>query len=207
MNLTVKEALPAFYRQYQLQPDGGAQESSVKVELVKGFSLYIPNVEARKKVVLKHDMHHVLTGYNAVMKGETEISAWELSTGCSHNWVAFTINTYGMMMGVLFNLPGIWRAWVRGRHTRNLYTSSYRDEELLTKTVDELRIELGLHESPPASAKASAGWSAHPNLMGSFLSFSGFLVFGAIFSVASLVLLPATLLYSLYIILKKGEQS
>lgn len=106
-HLTVKEALPIFYTDYELKPDGGVADNSVKVTLIKGFSIYIPNFEARKKVVLKHDIHHLVTGYTGVMKGETEISAWELSTGCYNNWVAFSINTYGMMMGVLFNLRGV----------------------------------------------------------------------------------------------------
>src|SRR5262245_25078081 len=93
--LTIKEALVVFYEDYQIKADGGVRDPAVKVELFKGFSLYIPNVEARKKIIWKHDVHHVLTGYSAVMKGETEISAWEISSGCQRYWVPFMLNTYG----------------------------------------------------------------------------------------------------------------
>ncbi|MFI5203754.1 MAG: hypothetical protein ACHQF2_04595 [Flavobacteriales bacterium] len=191
--LTVKEALPSFYKQYQLDADGGVNDNTVKIKLFKGVYVYIPNVEARKKVVLKHDMHHLVTGYTGVMKGETEISAWEISTGCSNNMAAFVINTLGMMMGVLFNLRGIWKAWYRGRYTRNLYYVKYTEDELLGRTIQSLQEELGLLNNPkqmPGRGKA-------------FLLFAGFLLFGTIISIISLALSPLILLYSLYIFLSR----
>ena len=188
-NITVKEALPVFYKDYHLAPDGGVNHSSVKIELMKGVCMYIPNVDARKKVVLKHDIHHLVTGYTGLLKGETEISAWELSTGCTSNWAAFTINTYGMMLGVPFNLPGLWRAWLRGKNTRNLYHEKYRDEQLLNEKVSDLKKELGLHEEHKQQA----------NTLTAFVSFAGFLFFGTVFSIASFVLLPFAIGYSLIV--------
>ena len=66
-----KEALPIFYTDYKLQSDGGVDDSAVKIELFKGVFLYIPNFETRKKVILKHDIHHLLTGYPQVMERRT----------------------------------------------------------------------------------------------------------------------------------------
>lgn len=192
-HLTVKEALPVLYKNYQLEPDGGVNDPTVNIKLFKGVSIFIPNVEARKKVVLKHDIHHLVTGYTAVMKGEAEISAWELSTGCSQNLVAFTINTYGMMTGVLFNLKGIWNAWLRGRRTTNLYQDKYKDEELLNRTVGELKNELGLLKENKKEG----------NSFEALLSFAGFLTFGTVFSVASVVLIPFVLIYTLSISIQK----
>lgn len=186
-SLTVKDALLIFYKDYQLKSDGGVRDPAVKVEILKGISLYIPNVEARKKVVLKHDIHHMMTGYPAVMKGEIEISAWELSTGCFRYWVPLTLNTYGMMMGIPFNLKGVWKAWVRGRRTKNLYETNYSNEELLKKPVGELKNELGLLDEG----------KQHVNIVGALVTFIGFVLFGTLFSIASVILIPVVLIYSL----------
>ncbi|MCH8330011.1 MAG: hypothetical protein IH946_01300 [Bacteroidetes bacterium] len=187
--LTVREALPIFYEGYELEPNGGVDDPTVTIKLVKGVTMFIPNFDARRKVILKHDIHHILTGYTGVMKGETEISAWELSTGCTNSWVAFTINTYGMMTGVLFNPGGLWKAWLRGTRTRNLYHEMYKDEELLDRTVEGLKKELGLFED--GDHKGSS--------FGAVLSFSGFLIYGIVFSTASIIILPFFLAYSLSI--------
>jgi hypothetical protein len=193
-HLKIKDALPILYKSYNLKPDGGLHDSSVKIELLKKFSLYIPNFETRQKVVLKHDIHHVVTGYSAEMKGETEISAWELSTGCTHNWFAFSINILGMMSGVLFNLPGIWRAWMRGKTTKNLYNEKYKLEAVLNQTAEELQEELGLRNANATSASVSG-----------FLSFMGFLFFGTLLSILSIVLIPWVIVYSIFISIQKNH--
>ena len=190
-NLTVKDALPQLYSQYNIQLDGGIDDPSVKVELLKGVNIYIPNLESRKKVVLKHDMHHLLTGYPLNMKGETEISSWELSTGCNHNWFAYGINTLGMITGIPFNPIGIWKAWKRGKHTRNLYNEKYQEEVLMNQKVSDLRLELGLHVSDK-----SKGFPFKE-----LFSFLVFLFLGALFTITSVVLLPFIIIYTLYIII------
>jgi len=192
-SLTVKEALPVFYQDYKLEPDGGIDDPTVKIKLLKGVYMYFPNFTARKKVILKHDIHHLVTGYTGVMKGETEISAWELSTGCTNNWAAFTINTYGMMSGILFNLRGLWKVWSRGKRTSNLYYGKYEDKELLNRSVEGLKQELGLLDESMQKR----------NSFLIFLSFAGFLIFGIVFCIASLVLLPFLIIYSLSMSIRK----
>lgn len=154
---------------------------------MKGVTLYIPNFSTRKKVVFRHDVHHLLTGYSAVMKGEIEISAWEVSTGCTQNWFAFLINSLGMMTGLPFNLKGVWRAWMRGNSSSNLYAKPYTDDELLLKRVSDLKHELHLTDT-------------NPNVtVDGVLSFAGFLLFGVLLSIASIVLIPFILIYSVVI--------
>lgn len=190
-NLTVQEALPNLYKKYGIPSDGGVNDPAVEVRLMKGVTIYIPNPEVRKQVVFKHDVHHLLTGYSAVMKGEIEISAWEISTGCTQNWFAFVINTLGVMTGLPFNLKGIWRAWFRGKTSSNLYSKPYTDNELLTKKVEDLKRELNLDESEPIVT------------LKGFLKLIGFLFFGIFLSIASIILIPFILIYSLLIYLKK----
>jgi hypothetical protein len=196
-NLTVKEALPVFYKDYNLPVDGGANDSSVKIELLKGIYIYIPNFEDRKKVVLKHDIHHLVTGYTGRLKGETEISSWELSSGCSNNWAAFSINTYSMMIGIIWNLPGLWKAWLRGKRTSNLYHERYTDEMLLNQKVSDLKKELGFQEEDPKKVY----------IFTAFLSFIWFLIFGTMFSLISLLLLPFVVLYSIIISIRNYDKN
>jgi hypothetical protein len=104
---TPAELLPAFYREYNLGMDGGATSSSVRIEITKNFALYIPNFTARRKAVLKHDIHHLVTGYPSTFTGETEISAWEIGSGCKKYWAAWVLDMSGMMMGIPFNFWGV----------------------------------------------------------------------------------------------------
>ena len=93
--LTINQALIKFYDINHFSEDGGINEPTAKVELFKGISIYIPNPEARRKVLLKHDVHHMLGGFLTTMKGEAAISAWEISTGCRKYWFAFLLIPWG----------------------------------------------------------------------------------------------------------------
>jgi len=187
--MAMKEALPQFYLQYQIDEDGGINDTSVKVELLKGISVYIPNIEARKKVILKHDMHHVLTGYPGAMKGETEISAWEISTGCRHSWLALTLNYFGMLGGVLFNLKGVWMAYLRGKASRNLYKIEYTDEQLLNMNVSELRKKIGL---------TGTTYKMKGNIFTTLITFITMILLGIPASAVGVIIAPLLIIYSLY---------
>jgi len=191
-DLTIKEILPDYYEKNGFDDDGGESNSYVKIQLIKGISMYLPNNSTRKKIILLHDIHHLLTQYSNLWMGEIQISAWELSTGCRSNWVAFSLNTYAMAFGTLFNLRGIWRAWVRGRNSGNLYKLNYSHEQLMDKTIEELKNELGLLNEPIHQAASFT----------TFLSFISIVIFSFIFSGLSVILIPFALLYSIFIALK-----
>ena len=187
--ITLGNALSDFYTKYQIKNDGGINDPVVKVELLKGFSVYIPNIESRKKVLIRHDMHHVLTGFPAVMKGEMEISAWEIATGCLHNWVAFVLNYFGMLMGILFNPIGVWRAYLLGRNTKNLYGFGLTDEALLSRPLNDLKAELGLSDRQNFERVK----------LSTILGFIGIIFTGFIAAIVSIPLFVLILLYSLII--------
>ena len=188
--LTVRKALHEFYMEFHLEKDGGINDNAARVELLKGFSIYIPNIESRKKVLLKHDMHHVLTGYPAVIKGEFEISAWEIATGCRHNWVALFLNYFGMIGGFPISPKKVFRAYLMGKVSRNLYNSKYSQEQLLNMNVGKLRKELGLAGNP----KISIGIKIK-----AFFLFLGNSLLGIPASIISISSIPLILIYSLYI--------
>ncbi len=49
-----------------------------------------------------------------------------------------------MAIGAAIAPRRTWRAFVRGRHSGNLYGSASFDESLLDRTVGELRREVGI---------------------------------------------------------------
>ena len=192
---TPRELLPAFYEQYHLNSDGGQSSPYVKIEFANRFFLYFPNSDTRRKAVFKHDVHHIATGYTSTFKGETEIGAWEIGSGCKHYWIAFILDLHAMIIGVLFNPAGVYRAFIKGRQTKNLYTDVFTDKELMDMPLSAIKEKLLLNNY---SKKKK----------GSFIDVLLFLLlvlFGVIYSVLSLVLLPFVLIYTIYIITKNKK--
>ncbi|HUS01767.1 MAG TPA: hypothetical protein VMY77_08570 [Chitinophagaceae bacterium] len=189
---TIRELLPAFYKQYNLGMDGGQSSSSVKVELTKKLILYIPNFTARRKAVLKHDIHHIVTGYPSTFKGESEIGAWEISSGCRHYWAAWVLDASGFMSGILFNPRGVLKAFARGRRTRNLYFDKIADEKALDMKQREIQKVLLLDKYQQNTTPS----------FNDIIVFSFYALAGLIYSVLSLLLIPFILIYTAYIKLK-----
>ena len=189
---TLKALLPGFYKEYNLGDEGGKNSSSVRVELTKKIIIYIPNFEARRRAVIKHDIHHIVTGYRSTFKGETEIGAWEIGSGCRGYWAAWVLNASGVMTGIVFNLWGVLKAFARGRRTKNLYYDNISTEEALNMKVSELEKRLFLKKYPK---------NTRPSFV-DFILFAVFAFFGLIYSILSILLLPFILIYTLYILAK-----
>ncbi len=184
---TPKALLPAWYKQYNLLPDGGQSDSSVKVEMTAKIHLYIPNFDARRKAVLKHDVHHLVTGYPSTLKGEAEIAAWEIGSGCANYWAALVINSQGMLMGLIMFPLATYKAYLKGQRTTNLYKDRFSEAEFLNMEIEDLQKALKL-------ADYQEGKRAGFREIISFLGASLFCVFIA---VLSLVLLPFLILYNI----------
>ncbi|MCR9160782.1 MAG: hypothetical protein ACE37F_03900 [Nannocystaceae bacterium] len=143
---TLFEARTAYFEANGFGEDGGYSKPTVTVTVL-GIPLSFPNTEGRKKAVVFHDMHHVLTGYQTSNLGEAEIGAWELGSGCRAYPAAWVLNTLALTMGIVQRPSRVFRAFVRGRHSRNLYG---RDADaLLDRDVGALKTELGLDVEPP----------------------------------------------------------
>lgn len=180
--------LARFYTDNRLAPDGGLSSRSVKIELTRRIHFYFPNFEARRKAVVKHDMHHLITGYSASsISGESEISAWEIASGCKKYWAAFLIDISGVMIGVLFNFKNVLRAFALGRKTKNLYHDLISDEKALDTPLPELRNLIGI-DTVSENFKIS---------FSDVFLFLLFLIFGTIYSIVLLVFLPFLVIYTL----------
>jgi len=149
-SLTVAEARSQYFAEAGFPPDGGYAAKFVQLAKLGPIPIGFPNSDARRKAVGLHDLHHVATGYKTDWTGEGEISAWEVASGCGRMWFAWYINLQGMVMGWLVNPGATWRAWVRGRHSKNLYGEGI-SESLLCETVGSLRKRLELDRPAPAA--------------------------------------------------------
>lgn len=190
---TPREILNKFYTENHLELDGGNSLSYVQIDLAPKFSFYFPNFDSRRKAVMKHDIHHLLTGYKTTMKEEAEISAWEIASGCTQYPAAFFINTSGMMIGIPINFWKTLKAFARGRRTKNLYADEVTTEQALDMKVEELKKIFLLDKF---------GKDTKPSFT-DFLLFSAFSIYGLIYSILSIALLPFIILYSIYIAITK----
>jgi hypothetical protein len=191
----LKQILPQFYATYNLPPDGGFSSSYVQIDLTKKFHVFIPNFDARRKAVIKHDIHHITTGYSAgSMVGEAEIGAWEIASGINGYWAAYVLDIAGAMYGLLISPRKVFKAFARGRRTKNLYLDEFSIPQSLDMTIAEMQRQLLLDKH---SIDTKANFT-------DYLRFAGFITVGALWSLISIVFLPFVIFYSLYITLRKS---
>jgi hypothetical protein len=119
--------------------------------------LVLPNTAGRVRAVRFHDLHHVATGYQTTWTGEGEIAAWELASGCGSFLAAWVLNLSALVVGLVISPRRVFRAFVRGRHSQNLYlTAGEWSEALLDLRVGELRTKLGLAGAAPRATASDA---------------------------------------------------
>ncbi|MDT7602539.1 MAG: hypothetical protein QOF61_536 [Acidobacteriota bacterium] len=140
--LTLREAR-ALYFEINNFPNGGYDERWVKMK-AGPFPIWFPNIKARQLAVRFHDLHHILTEYETTWKGETEIGAWEVATGIGPFWVGWVLDLLAFAIGLVINPRGVYRAFMRGRHSANLYHSVTFDDALLAQRVGAMRRALRL---------------------------------------------------------------
>lgn len=128
--------------------DGGLPDYDsfwMKLEF-EGVPFWMPNPPAHGRALRAHDVHHVLTGYGTDWVGEAEISAFELAGGCGRYVAAFGFDLMGTGLGVIAAPRRTFAAFVRGRHSTNLFRLGFR-HAWLKLSVNELQQKLGL-DSP-----------------------------------------------------------
>ena len=140
--LTLGEARARLFAVSGFPPDGGYADAWVKLKLWR-IPLAFPNTAGRRRAVRFHDLHHVLTEYPTTWRGEFEIAAWEVAGGVRRYWEGWLLDLLGFACGLVVFPRAVYRAFVRGRHSRNLYGDVW-DEAILTRRVGEVRRRLGL---------------------------------------------------------------
>ena len=161
--LTIREVLDQFFEKNNLGEDGGLNKSWAWLKVGR-FYIPFPNTESRKKALVFHDIHHLVTGYRSNWKGEAEIGAWEVSTGCEDFMAAWVLDLWSFCLGLLFFPKATYLAFIRGRRTLNLYKRTYTKEELMGMNIPEIQSKLLLDkpQTKPATAieiLSFIGWS------------------------------------------------
>jgi hypothetical protein len=142
--------------------DGTYSERWVKLK-AGPITVAFPNAPGRVRAVKLHDLHHVVTDYPTSWTGEAEIAAWEIATGCGRFGWAWYLNLQALAVGLGIAPRAVWRAFIRGRHCRNLFHSyGAPTATLLARRVGDVRRELRLDRlpAPPraSDALAFAAW-------------------------------------------------
>jgi hypothetical protein len=140
--LTLGEARARLFALSGFAPDGGYEDSWVVLKLWR-IPLAFPNTAGRRRAVRFHDLHHVLTEYRTDWRGEFEIAAWEVAGGVRRYWEGWLLDLLGFACGLFVYPRRVYRAFMRGRRSRNLYGEVW-DESILARRVGEVRARLGL---------------------------------------------------------------
>lgn len=137
----IKDAMETYFKTHNLGEDGGLNKMWGKIKV---GPIYLPilNIPARRKALVFHDIHHIVTGYSGEWEGEVSISAWEISTGCGKYWAAWILDLWGMAIGLLIYPKSVYRAFLRGRRTKNLYRNTISHQEALAMQISELQDKL-----------------------------------------------------------------
>jgi hypothetical protein len=138
-HLKVKDALEIYFSKYHF-PGGGYDLKWFKIKV--GF-IYIPlpNTKGRVAAVKIHDVHHLITQYEATLRGEAEIAGWEIASSCGKYSAAWVLNFGSFFYGIFFFPIPLFRAFMRGRTVKTNYYYHPYDDILLNKTLGEVREE------------------------------------------------------------------
>jgi hypothetical protein len=118
------------------------------------FTLSLPNPPSRQAAVAAHDLHHVLTGYGTDLRGEVEVSCWELRAGVGRSPLIWWIVGSAVLAGLL-RFPRLsWRALKRARGARSLLRPDTNLDDLLPLSVACARERLGVPEDGVAERPA-----------------------------------------------------
>ena len=162
--MSLRNARTLFFERGNLGADGGYSSRWVRVES-KPIAFYFPNCRSRVAAARLHDLHHIVAEYGSDWPGEAEIAAWEIASGCTHYYAAWILNLGAFAVGLIVAPKNLFRAFVRGRHSRtNLYHTGFSELQLDDVTVGILRARLAVG-APSVKARARdvamfALWSA-----------------------------------------------
>jgi hypothetical protein len=151
--MTLRDARVRYFELSGFGDDGGYSDRWIKVKVWR-IPIWLPNTQGRVRAVKLHDLHHILTEYPTTWRGEAEISSWEVASGGLRRYYAgWLLDLLNVAQGLVVNPRGLFRGFVRGRRSRNLFGETFTDE-MLSRRVGEMRRELLLDNEDAAAAGA-----------------------------------------------------
>jgi hypothetical protein len=119
------KALADFYAKSGFEVETGKRPLFVDV-FIGCLLVPLPNIDTRRKYLKYHDLHHVITGYDASQIGEGEVSAWELGTGSLIHPVLMFMNLIAISTALAISPKRVFKAYLLGCKSRNLYCPKVR---------------------------------------------------------------------------------
>jgi len=134
----IKNILHSYFEEKELGESGGLYSDFYQAK-IGGYSFLLPNTQGRKRALIRHDVHHLLTDYNVDFLGELEIGGWEVGSGCGNYWGIWLLNLIGMGTGVFLIPKRTFKAFLHGRRSSNLYHTKLSQEEVGEMKLEEIR--------------------------------------------------------------------
>ena len=88
---------------------------------VLGFKIPCYNFEWRRRALVCHDLHHVVTGFPFTMRGECQVAAWEFSAGRYRNIFANLFCLPLVSLGMLLIPAQTFTAFLEGQKAATLF--------------------------------------------------------------------------------------
>ena len=165
VNVTLRDVMPKLSASNDMAADD--DRGMAYWYLGRGLlHIRVPNFGWRKRAIVRHDVHHLLTGYPCTPTGEMQMAAWEFAAGRFPHPGATTFCLPLVGMGAVLSPRRTFAAFVRGRHSTSLYATPLSDEVLAARVVD-LRQRFAPTVPTPATTR---DWLTYLALVG--LSFS-----------------------------------
>lgn len=114
---------------------------------VLGLRFAVPNGPRHRAAIMRHDLHHVATGYGTDLVGEAEVSAWELRRGLAGLGLYVGSLVLGIAaVGMVIAPRRTLRAWRASGSATSLFADPAPYDELLALSVGALRARLAVPE-------------------------------------------------------------
>lgn len=176
-DMTTKDALIGFYKFNQLNLTADFESHCVRVYI--GCILApVPNLNARKKYLKFHDLHHIMAGYGIDRIGESEISAWELGSRSCRKPIISIMNLFALSTGFILSPSKVIAAFHRGCRSKNLY---YLSDTMVETEIDLLNLNEIKTKHLEIKTTIKFKWLRQ-------IEFTGYLFFSILIHVAMLVL-------------------
>ena len=148
--MTLREQLDHFYHKYNIPANGGVEFSTFEVPL-PFFTLILPNLSWRKKMLYIHDLEHILNEQDTSWKGEMFIASWEISTGFWEHFPIIIFPLWTMGWGIWKHPSAVLNGFQKGNADCGISKLNLPQNELLEMNLSqlqELTLQRGQIHSP-----------------------------------------------------------
>ena len=136
--MNLKELLDQFYKNNDIPLNGGVEFSTFEVPL-RFFTLKIPNLSWRKKMLYIHDLEHILHQQDTTWKGEMYIASWEISTGFWKSFPIIIFPLWTMGWGLWKHPKAVIKGFTKGNSNKGIANLNIPKEKIMEMNLSDLK--------------------------------------------------------------------